>query len=94
MAPGRPPWVIRDLSSILGLDEESISQLLLPEFEAYTSQVKLKSHLQVGFPAVHPCLPPQSVLSRMTRRFRKTCTTRTTRFCPQSLRPVLKPTEL
>ncbi|RXK38322.1 hypothetical protein M231_04364 [Tremella mesenterica] len=42
----RPPWVARELASILGIDEESVKQMIIPDLEGYTSQARLTSHLQ------------------------------------------------
>ncbi|KAK8869890.1 hypothetical protein IAR55_000458 [Kwoniella newhampshirensis] len=46
MAPERPPWVIKDLTSILGLDEESVKGLVVPDLESYTHEARLRGHLQ------------------------------------------------
>ncbi|WVQ78010.1 hypothetical protein IAT38_000091 [Cryptococcus sp. DSM 104549] len=46
MAPERPPWVVKDLVKILGLDEESIKQLVVPDLESNNHESRLRIHLQ------------------------------------------------
>ncbi|WVF72285.1 hypothetical protein IAT40_007097 [Kwoniella sp. CBS 6097] len=48
MAPpaSRPAWVVKDLASVLGLDEESIKEMIIPDLESYTHEARLTIHLQ------------------------------------------------
>nr|XP_018263938.1 uncharacterized protein I303_03814 [Kwoniella dejecticola CBS 10117]OBR86096.1 hypothetical protein I303_03814 [Kwoniella dejecticola CBS 10117] len=45
MAP-TPSWVVDDLSIILGLDDETIKQMIVPDLESYTHEARLRVHLQ------------------------------------------------
>ncbi|WVQ70186.1 uncharacterized protein L199_008411 [Kwoniella botswanensis] len=45
MPPNTPPWVVKDLSSILGLDDETIKQMIIPDLESYTHEARLRVHL-------------------------------------------------
>ncbi|WVQ98644.1 hypothetical protein IAU59_005775 [Kwoniella sp. CBS 9459] len=42
----RPAWVVKDLASVLGLDEESIKEMIIPDLESYTHEARLRIHLQ------------------------------------------------
>ncbi|OCF38491.1 hypothetical protein I317_07733 [Kwoniella heveanensis CBS 569] len=49
MAPAnvnRPAWVVKDLASVLGLDEETIKEMIVPDLESYTHEARLRVHLQ------------------------------------------------
>ncbi|WVR05096.1 hypothetical protein IAU60_002108 [Kwoniella sp. DSM 27419] len=47
MAPAaRPAWVVQDLASVLGLDEESIKEMVVPDLESYTHEARLRGHLE------------------------------------------------
>ncbi|OCF55317.1 hypothetical protein L486_07432 [Kwoniella mangroviensis CBS 10435] len=46
MPPNTPPWVVKDLSTILGLDDETIKQMIIPDLESYTHEAGLRVHLQ------------------------------------------------
>ncbi|WWD15834.1 hypothetical protein CI109_100258 [Kwoniella shandongensis] len=46
MASQRPPWVVKDLANILGLDEESVKEMVVPDLESYTHEARLRVHLQ------------------------------------------------
>ncbi|GMK58796.1 hypothetical protein CspeluHIS016_0602380 [Cutaneotrichosporon spelunceum] len=41
-----PAWVAQSLADILGLDLETINQVIIPDLEGYTSEVRLRGHLQ------------------------------------------------
>ncbi|KAL1405520.1 hypothetical protein Q8F55_009157 [Vanrija albida] len=46
MAP-TPAWVVKGLQDVLGLDAETIEQVIVPDLESsYSSEVRLRSHLQ------------------------------------------------
>ncbi|WWC90122.1 uncharacterized protein L201_005055 [Kwoniella dendrophila CBS 6074] len=46
MAFGTPAWVVKDLSAILGLDDETIKQMIIPDLESYNHEARLRVHLQ------------------------------------------------
>ncbi|WWD01498.1 hypothetical protein V866_008442 [Kwoniella sp. B9012] len=46
MPPNTPPWVVKDLSTILGLDDETIKQMIIPDMESYTHEARLRVYLQ------------------------------------------------
>ncbi|WRT67043.1 uncharacterized protein IL334_004009 [Kwoniella shivajii] len=47
MAPSTTPsWVVNDLSMVLGLDDETIKQMIIPDLESYTHEARLRVHLQ------------------------------------------------
>ncbi|BEI83531.1 hypothetical protein CcaverHIS002_0401350 [Cutaneotrichosporon cavernicola] len=41
-----PAWVAQSLADILGLDLETINQVIIPDLEGYTSEVRLRGQLQ------------------------------------------------
>ncbi|CAK9786937.1 hypothetical protein CC85DRAFT_328765 [Cutaneotrichosporon oleaginosum] len=41
-----PAWVAQSLAHVLGLDLETINQVIIPDLEGYTSEVRLRGHLQ------------------------------------------------
>ncbi|WVW83207.1 hypothetical protein I302_105225 [Kwoniella bestiolae CBS 10118] len=63
MAPSTPPWVVKDLSSILGLDDETIKQMIIPDLESYTHEARLRVHLQ---DFLGPSSQSQSFITRYT----------------------------
>ncbi|ODN84713.1 hypothetical protein L202_00604 [Cryptococcus amylolentus CBS 6039] len=46
MAPQRPPWIVNDMTKILGLDEETVAQMIMPQLEEVASEARLRAHLQ------------------------------------------------
>ncbi|ORY33732.1 hypothetical protein BCR39DRAFT_518914 [Naematelia encephala] len=44
--PRRPAWVVSELSKILGFDEETVKEAILPELESNTHEARLRSYLQ------------------------------------------------
>ncbi|OWZ65597.1 hypothetical protein AYX15_02943 [Cryptococcus neoformans] len=46
MPPQRPPWVVRDIANILGLDDESVKQMIVPDLESQNIESRLRTHLQ------------------------------------------------
>ncbi|WVQ71572.1 hypothetical protein IAR50_001112 [Cryptococcus sp. DSM 104548] len=46
MAPQRPPWVVSEITKILGLDEQTVTQMILPQLEDVVIETKLRAHLQ------------------------------------------------
>ncbi|KAK4687721.1 hypothetical protein P7C73_g2379, partial [Tremellales sp. Uapishka_1] len=46
MSAAHPPWIAKDLAAVLGLDLETVKQVIIPDLETYTHEVRLRSHLQ------------------------------------------------
>ncbi|KIR58663.1 hypothetical protein I314_05502 [Cryptococcus bacillisporus CA1873] len=42
----RPPWVVKDIADILGLDDESVKQMIVPDLESQNIESRLRTHLQ------------------------------------------------
>ncbi|WVO12802.1 hypothetical protein L204_100410 [Cryptococcus depauperatus] len=42
----RPPWVVKDITKILMLDEETVSEMIVPEIEKQNVETRLRAHLQ------------------------------------------------